>query len=114
MGRVLVFVAWLLVCQAASARTFVLCQDSCCADEFCGPVQNRRLCATEAMMCGFTKTLEPPEAITPAERSPSLAVICRTESKQLPPPTPLIYFHPFTQPQESLPAPPPVPPPQLI
>lgn len=114
MGRVLMFVIWLLACQAASARTFVLCQDSCCADEFCGPVQNRRLCTTEAMMCGFTKTLESPEAITQTENFPNLAVGYRTETELLPPSTPLVYFHPFTQPQESLPAPPPVPPPQHI
>ena len=105
-------VFWLFVCQAASARTFVLCLDSCCTDEFCGPVQTKKLCSTEAMMCGFTKSLETTEAVTPPEPFPSAAIACRAEPQLAPVSEPVIYLNRLTPPHEGLLNPPPVPPPR--
>lgn len=103
---------WLLACQAASARTFVLCQDSCCTDEFCGPVQVKRLCTTEAMMCGLIKYAVTLDSIEPPKPFSGIAVVLETEPRPATSPEPLVYFNSLKHLRDSFPTPPPVPPPE--
>ena len=112
MGRVLLLLLWLVACQAASARTFVLCQDRCCTDDFCGPSQSKKLCRLEASMCGLSMTSETVDVVSVPKSYQNAAVVVETESLVRPPSTPLIYFLSDQRPLESLSESPPVPPPQ--
>lgn len=105
-------VIWLLACQAASACSFQLCQETCCSNEFCGPVEEKTMCSTEAMMCGFTGLPEPPEAITAPKPFPNATIVEEEEPKLSPRSQPVLYHDSAQLPPKSLPSPPPVPPPQ--